>query len=90
MVVLIVVFVAFVAVVAVVALPVKVVAVIFCTDTFVNDALNTFINALDGIEKLLVTERFVKLIFELMVPYGKPFMFVTDKLLIEAFDVLIN
>ena len=59
-------------------------------DTFLNDALNTFINAVDGIEKFPVTERFVKLIFELMVPYGNPFMFVTDKLFMVPFDALIN
>ena len=27
-------------------------------DTFLNDALNTFINAVDGIEKFPITERF--------------------------------
>jgi len=59
--------------------------------------LDIFINAVDGIIKRLVTERFVKLIFELTfavpiprVVYGEPFINATDKLVMDTLDALIN
>ncbi len=37
-------------------------------DVFVKDAFDTFIVALDAIEKFPVTDKFVKLMFVLTVP----------------------
>jgi len=47
-------------------------------EAFEKDAFDTFINVPVGIEKFPVTERFTKLIFVLVFPYGKPFTVVTD------------
>jgi len=43
-------------------------ALIFVADTFVKDAFETFILAVDDIEKFPVTDKLVKLIFVLTVP----------------------
>jgi hypothetical protein len=64
-------------------------------DAFVNDAFDTFINVPVGMEKLAVTERFTKLMFELTVPYGNPLTVVTlsddtDAFVNDAFDTFIN
>ena len=64
-----------------------------------KDALDTFISVFDAIEKFPITDKFIKLIFVLTVPYGRPFMVVTlivftfnkfiDAFIRETFDAFI-
>ncbi len=63
-------------------------ALIFIAETFVKDAFETFIVAVDDIEKFPVTDKLVKLIFVLTVPYGRPFTVVT--LIVLTFNTFID
>jgi hypothetical protein len=58
-------------------------------DVLIKNALFTFIKAFESIEKLPVTDKFVKLMFELTVPNGFPFIVVTDNAFTDAFFTLI-
>jgi CBS domain-containing protein len=66
-------------------------------DTFVKDALDTFILAEEGIEKLIVTDRFSKLVFDGIEPPPLPVIAVPftlsddiETFVKDALDTFIN